>query len=369
MVDTFRGRDPRTGGTIISDRTRVPDGGGLTQRERDAFAGTGEFNRGAMQSVNRPSGAMSYQEFLSSTGRSDTDSFGNTGRLKNLNPNYTKTTPGGAATIRMGNELAYDKYLNPRTDGQLRPFRPNDLIFEQGITQIARPAPSQGGIMGLSPTVALLKSLFGIGGVQFEPLVDADPLDNPAAAPPAPVEAPIPAASTVGAQQPSGFILASTMPREDNGIFNLPLDQLRKIPETGIGGFIEQSKDGFQVGPGKLKPEFNVNDGSFGLTFKIPIAANPNFSLPPNPELETEAEYKARKDKLINQARMDKYLEGQSDVGVYTPPIPPTTYQEGMTLLPDLRDSQQQQYGGFADVIRWDTIRHVEPTEARRAVE
>ena len=48
-----------------------------------------------MQSVNRPSGAMSYQEFLSSTGRSDTDSFGNTGRLKNLNPNYTKTTPGG----------------------------------------------------------------------------------------------------------------------------------------------------------------------------------------------------------------------------------------------------------------------------------
>ena len=273
MVDTFRGRDPRTGGTIISDRTRVPDGGGLTQRERDAFAGTGEFNRGAMQSVNRPSGAMSYQEFLSSTGRSDTDSFGNTGRLKNLNPNYTKTTPGGAATIRMGNELAYDKYLNPRTDGQLRPFRPNDLIFEQGITQIARPAPSQGGIMGLSPTVALLKSLFGIGGVQFEPLVDADPLDNPAAAPPAPVEAPIPAASTVGAQQPSGFILASTMPREDNGIFNLPLDQLRKIPETGIGGFIEQSKDGFQIGPGKLKPEFNVNDGSFGLTFKIPISS------------------------------------------------------------------------------------------------
>ena len=26
MVDTFRGIDPRTGGTIISDRTRVPDG-------------------------------------------------------------------------------------------------------------------------------------------------------------------------------------------------------------------------------------------------------------------------------------------------------------------------------------------------------
>ena len=70
---------------------------------------------------------MSYQEFSWRRGDPDTDSFGNTGRLKNLNPNYTKTTPGGAATILTGNELAYDKYLNPRTDGQLRPFRPNDL--------------------------------------------------------------------------------------------------------------------------------------------------------------------------------------------------------------------------------------------------
>ena len=76
------------------------------------------------------------------------------------------------------------------------------------------------------------------------------------------IETLIPAASTVGAQQP-GFILASTQPRKDNGIFNLNSRPTPEDSKTGIGGFIEQSRDGFQIGPGKLKPEFNVNDKQF----------------------------------------------------------------------------------------------------------
>ena len=54
-------------------------------------------------------------------------------------------------------------------------------------------------------------------------------------------------------------------------MFNLPSTSSGSS-KTGIGEFIEQGKDGFQIGPGTLKPEFNVNDGSFGLTFKMPIA-------------------------------------------------------------------------------------------------
>jgi hypothetical protein len=159
------------------------------------------------------------------------------------------------------------------------------------------------------------------------------------------------------------------MPREDNGIFNLPfsLENLRKIPETGIGGFIEQGKGGFQIGPGELKPEFNLNDGSFGLTYKIPIAANPNFSLPPNMKTEPLAEFEARYerrradierklDQLRNEGLMEDYLAGQSDVGVYTPPLPPRPLYDPQTLTQDRRENIPQQFGGFADPLVGGTL-------------
>ena len=359
MPTTFRSgpRDPRTGQSsarISSDNVVRSDG--YTDRERASISSAPEDPRRQNQRVT-PKGALSFQDFLSATGRSDKDPYGSSkgaiasGLSKLGTIDYRNNLSSGI--INALNQQAYNKYINPQPDGQMQSFRPGDLAFIDGRTQRAVRAPSTAeGIMRFMPTARMLQGLFN-PSVQFEP-IGQGPATRGSRRPPSalePTSAPQP-----GEAQPSGFILASTLPREDNGIFNLPLDDMRKIPETGIGGFIEQGKDGFQIGPGKLKPEFNVNDKSFGLTYKIPIAANPNFSLPPNPELETEAEYKARKDKLINQAMIDKYLEGQSDVGVYTPPRPPVTYQEGMTLLPDLRESQQQQYGGFADPLVGGTL-------------
>ena len=358
---TFRSgpRDPVTGQSsarISSDNVVRSDG--YTDRERAEISITPEDPRRQNQRVT-PKGALSFQDFLSATGRSDQDPYGSSkgaiasGLSKLGTIDYRNNLSSGI--INALNQQAYNKYINPQPDGQMQSFRPGDLAFIDGRTQRAVRAPSTAeGIMRFMPTARMLQGLFN-PSVQFEP-IGQGPATRGSRRPPSalePTSAPQP-----GEVQTSGFTLASTMPREDNGIFNLPfsLENLQKIPETGIGGFIEQGKGGFQIGPGTLKPEFNVNDRSFGLTFKMPIAANPNFSLPPNPELETDAEYKARIDKLINQARIDKYLEGQSDVGVYTPPRPPTVYSEGMTLLPDLRESQQQQYGGFADPLVGGTL-------------
>jgi hypothetical protein len=186
-------------------------------------------------------------------------------------------TPGQIDDV---NRLAYNQYLGLVSgrgtqrggQGEFVPGYAPALKIGSNTPRgrvVAAPAqPKQGGgiadFFKLSPTLGLLKGLFSSGdiprtlddgGVDYSTegieTLDAAPVLQPGEA--APIVAP-----AVGAQQPSGFILASTMPRKDNGIFNLPLDQLRKIPETGIGG-------------GKLKPEFNVKDGSFGLTYKIAI--------------------------------------------------------------------------------------------------
>lgn len=376
---TFRSgpRDPVTGQSsarISSDNVVRSDG--YTDRERAEISITPEDPRRQNQRVT-PKGALSFQDFLSATGRSDQDPYGSSrgtiasGLSKLGTLDYRNNLSSGI--INALNQQAYNKYINPQPDGQMQSFRPGDLAFIDGRTQRAVRAPSTAeGIMRFMPTARMLQGLFN-PSVQFEP-IGQGPATRGSRRPPSalePTSAPQPGevAPVVGDIQSSGFILASTMPREDNGIFNLPfsLDDLRTIPESGIGEYIQQGRDGFPIGPGKLKPEFNVNNGSFGLTFQIPIAANPNFSLPPNPKTETDAEFEARYDRrrayidrkvdqLRNEGLMEDYLAGQSDVGVYTPPRPPTTYQESMTLLPDLRESQQQQYGGFADPLVGGTL-------------
>ena len=237
-----------------------------------------------------PEGAGTFQEFMAASGRSDTNPYGGSG-LFGGGVNFTNSmTPGQIDDV---NRLAYNQYLGLVSgrgtqrggQGEFVPgYAPALKIGSntpRGRVVAAPTQPEQGGgiadFFKLSPTLGLLKGLFSSGdiprtlddgGVDYSTegieTLDAAPVLQPGEA--APIVAP-----AVGAQQPSGFILASTMPRKDNGIFNLPLDQLRKIPETGIGGFVERGKDGFQVGPGKLKPEFNVKDGSFGLTYKIAI--------------------------------------------------------------------------------------------------
>jgi len=190
--------------------------------------------------------------------------------------------------IDAANQRAYDQYLGLVSgrgtqrggQGEFVPgYAPALKIGSNTPRGRIVEAPNQpeqgGGIFSLSPMLGMLRGLFGSGNI-LRTLDDGgvdystegiETLDA------APVLQPGEAAPVVGTQQPSGFILASTLPREDNGIFNLPfsLENLQKIPESGIGEFIQRGRDGFPIGPGELKPEFNVNDGSFGLTYKIAI--------------------------------------------------------------------------------------------------
>ena len=383
MATTFKSgpRDPRTGATsTVISPGNIIRADGRTDDERSQMAS--QFTADPGQEQQYQQAERDYQEFLQSSGRSSTNPYGDSG-LFGASVNYRSNNPAlgmSQKQIDDVNRLAYNQYLGLVSgrgtqrggQGEFVPGYAPALKIGSNTPRgrvIAAPTqPEQGGgiadFFKLSPTLGLLKGLFGSGdiprtlddgGVDYS-TEGIETLDA------APVLQPGEAAPVVGTQQPSDFILASTLPREDNGIFNLPLDQLRKIPETGIGGFIEQGKDGFQIGPGKLKPEFNVNDGSFGLTFKMPIAANPNFSLPPNMKTEPLAEFEARYerrradierklDQLRNEGLMEDYLAGQSDVGVYTPPPAPRPLYGPQTLTSDRRENIPQQFGGFADPL------------------
>ena len=118
-----------------------------------------------------------------------------------------------------------------------------------------------------------------------------------------------------------------------------------------------------EVGPGRLEPTIDPQNKSIGLNYKMDISSSIP-SVPPNPKTETDAEFDARMDRkygeqyerdrerMLNQARRDQYLADQSDVGVYTPPMPPApSFDErplptmlGERILPE-------SMGGFADPL------------------
>ena len=283
MPVTFKSgpRDPVTGRSSARiSPDNVVRAGGRTDNEISQMAS--QFTADPGQEREYQQTERDYREFLQSSGRSSTNPYGDSG-LFGGGANYTSSmTPGQIEDI---NRLAYNQYLGlvsgrgTQRGGQGDPvpgYAPTLKIGSntpRGTVVAAPNQPKPGGLLRFMPSAQLLQGIFG-GGNILRTLDDGgvdystegiETLDA------APVLQPGEAAPTVGEQQPSGFILASTLPREDNGIFNLPLDRMRKIPETGIGGFIKQNKDGFQIGPGTLKPEFNVNDGSFGLTYKIRI--------------------------------------------------------------------------------------------------
>ena len=283
MPVTFKSgpRDPVTGRSSARiSPDNVVRAGGRTDNEISQMAS--QFTADPGQEREYQQTERDYREFLQSSGRSSTNPYGDSG-LFGGGANYTSSmTPGQIEDI---NRLAYNQYLGlvsgrgTQRGGQGDPVPGYAPALKIGSntprgTVVAAPnQPKPGGLLRFMPSAQLLQGIFG-GGNILRTLDDGgvdystegiETLDA------APVLQPGEAAPTVGEQQPSGFILASTLPREDNGIFNLPLDLMRKIPETGIGGFIKQNKDGFQIGPGTLKPEFNVNDGSFGLTYKIRI--------------------------------------------------------------------------------------------------
>ena len=111
-------------------------------------------------------------------------------------------------------------------------------------------------------------------------------------------------------------------------------------------------------------PEIEFTPNTIAPSGFTRIAARPT-DVPPDYATETDAEFDARMDRLygeqyerdrareLNQARIDKYLEGQSDVGVFTPPTQsifkgvdtrPLITMFGERMLPE-------SLGGFADPL------------------
>ena len=290
MPTTFKSgpRDPRTGATsTVISPGNIIRADGRTDNERSQMAS--QFTADPGQEREYQQAEQDYQEFLQSSGRSSTNPYGDSG-LFGASANYRSNNPAlgmSQGQIDAVNRLAYNQYLGLVSgrgtqkggQGEFVPgYAPALKIGSntpRGTVVAAPNQPKPGGLLRFMPSAQLLQGIFG-GGNILRTLDDggvdysAEGIETLDAAP---VLQPGEAAPVVGTQQPSGFILASTLPREDNGIFNLPfsLNNLRKIPETGIGGFIKQNKDGFQLGPGKLKPEFNLKDKSFGLTYKIRI--------------------------------------------------------------------------------------------------
>jgi len=107
--------------------------------------------------------ALTFDQFMTATGRSETNPYGDQGifsRMFGIDPNkldYSGITPGGIATLNKVNALAYDQYLNPRdARGNIR-----GMLREGSPTQYGTVAydPSQAtdfGLMGNLPIVGPL---------------------------------------------------------------------------------------------------------------------------------------------------------------------------------------------------------------------
>tara|TARA_R100001509_G_C4863633_1_gene214284 strand:+ start:193 stop:1413 length:1221 start_codon:yes stop_codon:yes gene_type:complete len=340
---------------------------------------SGNTRSGQGRGEDSPSAArddrIAFEEFKKATGRSDTNPYGDAG-LFGSGADYSNNMSQGQ--IDRVNRQAYNQYLGLVSGRGTQRGGEGDFIpgyapalklgseTPSGTVVAApnQPEPAMGGILNFLPGVGMLQRLFGgsntprvldDGGVTYS-TEGIETLMSPSTAP---------AETSNIARSPT---LISAQPRKNNK-FTVPfnLDQvLRDVPKSGIGRFIE--KGGFQLGPGTLKPEFNMKDKSFGLTFKMPIAANPNFSLPPNLKTETDAEFEARMDRMygeqferdrermINQARRDLYLQNQPDVGVFTPPPEPRPSYKSQTLLTDRREVLPEQFGGFADPLVGGTL-------------
>jgi len=121
-------------------------------RERD--------ERGSYNPGNIAREALTFDQFMTATGRSETNPYGDQGffsRVFGIDPskiNYAANTPGGIATLNKVNALAYDQYLNPRdARGNIR-----GMLREGSPTQYGTVAydPSQAtdfGIAGALPLV------------------------------------------------------------------------------------------------------------------------------------------------------------------------------------------------------------------------
>ena len=169
---TFR-TDPRTGRATISP-DNVVRSDGYTDRERaESLSILPEDPRRQNQRVT-PEGAGTFQDFLAATGRSNTNPYGDAG-LFGARANLSNSmTPRQIEDV---NRLAYNQYLGLVSGRGTQRGGIGDFIpgyapalklgsnTPRGRVVAAPTQPKQGGIFSLSPTLGILRNLFGRGNI------------------------------------------------------------------------------------------------------------------------------------------------------------------------------------------------------------
>lgn len=168
---TFR-TDPRTGRATISSDNMVRSDG-YTDRERAQISITPEDPRRQNQ-MRVPEGAGTFQDFLAATGRSNTNPYGDAGPF-GARVDFSKSmTPRQIEDV---NRLAYNQYLGLVSGRGTQRGGIGDFIpgyapalklgsnTPRGRVVAAPTQPKQGGIFSLSPTLGILRNLFGRGNI------------------------------------------------------------------------------------------------------------------------------------------------------------------------------------------------------------
>jgi hypothetical protein len=241
---TFR-TDPDTGRTVISSENQVGSDG-MTDLERASVAAGGssgvfddprfsEASRGTFDPGSIASVPLTFDQFMTSTGRSATNPYGDQGffsRVFGIDPSkisYANNIPGGGVGIAQLNALAYDRYMNPAartnifgdrvggdpTTGQLRyGVQPGDL------TRFGRAVPARReGVAGILDSLP-----FGIG------LASRMFGSTPARVPGFDVREVVPQLGLGGPQPGEGVDPAQRMPSE---MLSLGYDPDTRIPGGG----------------------------------------------------------------------------------------------------------------------------------------
>ena len=388
MSYTFRSgpRDPNTGRTstvIGSDNLiREPGTGKAAQPDRfGRVTGTTDREIDAFRPLPIPEGALTRDQYMDATGRTVTDPFGKTkggiGRFfESANQRFGGSGLDYSDTIPLSQrqaiiDRAYDKYINPTdAQGNLRQFRPNELALLTDpatgarFPAIAQAVPRDLGPFALIPGAGLAQTLMGPKTelVPMEGSFTEDVMEEATNIQPTrPESTSIPTPPT-GARRLISYNANQGAPSSLDPAF-------QNIPRDGIGNFVDKAIEGFKFGRGTFKPTFGLSpeNKSFGLNYKIPLSISTAPSFPPNPATETDAERAARLNQMygeqyerdrerdINRAMIDNYLEEQSDVGVFTPsnsdPLPLLGPEHYGLLLSNPEDLLPQRFGGLADPL------------------
>tara|TARA_R100000234_G_scaffold99629_1_gene68276 strand:- start:124 stop:1239 length:1116 start_codon:yes stop_codon:yes gene_type:complete len=247
-------------------------------------ASVGPFVLGpTIESINQAErdAEQKYQEFLQSQGRSSTNPYGDAGRFGG-GVNFSGImTPRQIEDV---NRLAYNQYLGLVSGrgtqrggiGDFIPgYAPALKIGSNTPSGRVIPAlnqPKQSGILSFLPTFRVLQEIFG-GGNKLRALdggVDysnegIETLDVP------PLSEPTPGYDELAKQGSGVFTLVSAQPGKTNDLFNLG-GFIENLPKTGVGRFVDQVQEKFNMGRGKLVPFFKPNKRQVGVSYKIPIA-------------------------------------------------------------------------------------------------